>query len=229
MRTLVVEDEPKMADLIRRGLVEEGHAVDVAGCGEDAIWMSQATAYDVILLDVMLPGIDGIVTCARMRAAGVQSPVLMLTARTAVVDRVNSLDAGADDHLAKPFDIEELLARLRALGRRGPIDHAPILRAGGLALDPATHRAWRGEVAVELSAREFCILELLMRRAGRVVSRFDILEHGWDSGTEHRSNVIDVHVRRLREKIDHPFGTHTIQTIRGEGYRIAADPAGGAS
>jgi len=223
MRALVVEDEPKMAALLRRGLVEEGYAVDVAPDGRAAVVRANATSYDAIVLDLMLPGMDGFEVCRRLRENGVWSPVLMLTARDAVEDRIAGLDTGADDYLTKPFSFAELLARLRALARRGPVERAPVLEVGNLRLDPATHGVWRGEVHIDLSAKEFALLETLMRRAGQVVSRFDLLEHAWDYDYENRSNVVDVYIRYLREKIDRPFGVRSIETVRGAGYRLLAD------
>jgi two-component system OmpR family response regulator len=222
MRVLVVEDEPKMARLVRRGLQEEGLAVDVAAHGEDAIWMAGSSEYDVIVLDVALPGIDGFETCRRLRADQVWAPVLMLTARDAVEDRVAGLDSGADDYLTKPFSFAELLARLRALARRGRVEHPAVLEVDGLRLDPATRRVWRGDHEVALSAKEFALLETFMRRPGEVLSRLQLLEHAWDYDYENRSNVVDVYVRYLREKIDRPFGNHSIETVRGAGYRLRA-------
>jgi two-component system OmpR family response regulator len=223
MRVLVVEDAPKMADLIRRGLADEGHVADVAGRGEEAVGMARAREYDAILLDVMLPGIDGFEACRRMRSAGVRAPVLMLTARDAVDDRVAGLDAGADDYLTKPFSFAELLARLRALVRRGGAERPVVLQVGSLRLDPATRQVWRGETEVALSAKEFALLETFMRHPGAVLSRLDLLEHAWDYGYESRSNVVDVYVRYLREKIDRPFDLGSIETVRGAGYRLRAD------
>lgn len=223
MRVLIVEDEVKMAGLIRRGLREEGLSADVAIKGEDALWMTGATDYDAIVLDVMLPGIDGFETCRRLRADGVWSPVLMLTARDAVEDRVAGLDGGADDYLAKPFSFAELLARLRALARRGPVGQAPVLEVGDLRLDPAARRVWRGDREIELTAKEFALLETFMRRPGDVLSRFHLLEHAWDYDYENRSNVVDVYVRYLRDKVDRPFDVHSIETVRGAGYRLRSD------
>jgi len=220
MRILVVEDEQKLAGLLERGLVEEGHAADVARTGEDALWMARSVAYDAIVLDLMLPGVNGIEICRRLRADGVWSPVLMLTARDAVEDRVAGLDAGADDYLPKPFSFAELLARLRALVRRGPVERPAVLEAAGLRLDPASHRVWRGEVEIELSAKEFALLETFMRRPGQVLSRYQLLEHAWDIAYENKSNVVDVYVRYLREKVDRPFGVETLETVRGSGYRL---------
>jgi two-component system, OmpR family, response regulator len=220
MRILVVEDEVKMAALIRRGLREEGMSVDVAERGEDALWMAGSTDYDAIVLDVMLPGIDGFETCRRIRGDGVWSPVLMLTARDAVEDRVAGLDGGADDYLTKPFSFAELLARLRALARRGPVERPVLLEAGDLRLDPATRRVWRGETEISLTTKEFSLLEAFMRRPGEVLSRYQLLEHAWDYDYENRSNVVDVYVRYLRKKIDRPFDRDSIETVRGTGYRL---------
>ncbi len=223
MRVLVVEDERKLGELLRRGLGEEGYATDLADRGEEALWMAQAVPYDAIVLDVMLPGADGFEICRRMRGNGVWSPVLMLTARDAVDDRVSGLDAGADDYLAKPFAFEELLARLRALTRRAQVERPPVLEIGDLRLDPAAHRAWRGDQELDLSAKEFALLELFMRRPGLTLSRSQLLDGAWDMAFESRSNVIDVYVRYLREKIDRPFGRDSIETIRGVGYRFRAE------
>ena len=222
VRVLVVEDEVKLASLIRKGLREEGLLADVAIKGEDALWMAEATAYDVIVLDVMLPGIDGFETCSRLRRDGVQTPILMLTARDSVEDRIAGLDTGADDYLPKPFDFGELLARLRALARRGPAERGPMLRVGDLELDPATRTVRRGETEIPLSTKEFQLLEVFMRHPGEVLSRYQLLEGAWDTAYEHRSNVIDVYVRYLREKLDRPFGVRTIETVRGAGYRLTA-------
>jgi len=217
---LIVEDQSKLAGLLARGLREEGHAADVADRGEDALWMASAAAYDAIVLDIMLPGIDGIETCRELRRLEVWTPVLMLTARDAVGDRVTGLDAGADDYLTKPFSFDELLARLRALTRRAPAERPVAVEVGDLRLDPAAHRVWRGETELELSAKEFALLELLMRRPGNVLTREQLLEGAWDMSYERRSNVVDVYIRYLREKIDRPFGSDTIETVRGVGYRL---------
>ena len=222
MRILVVEDDPKLAGLLQRGLTERGEATDVAARGEDALWMARASAYDAIVLDVMLPGLGGFETCEELRREGVWAPVLMLTARDAVEDRVAGLDAGADDYLVKPFSFAELFARLRALVRRGQPERPTVLEVGDLRLDPATRQAWRGASEIELSTKEYALLELLMRRPGGVVSRLELLEHAWDMGYENRSNVITVYIRRLREKIDRPFGRDSIETIAGVGYRLRA-------
>ncbi len=223
MRVLIVEDEAKMAGLIRRGLEREGMAVDVVGDGEDALWKAEAVEYDAILLDLMLPGIDGLEVCRRLREAGVWSPILMLTARDAVRDRVAGLDRGADDYLTKPFSYAELLARLRALARRGRPERPTEVRVGELRLDPAARQVWRGEDEVELSAKEFAMLETFMRRPGEVLSRFQLLEHVWDYEYENRSNVVDSYIRFLRGKIDRPFGVESIETVRGAGYRLRKD------
>jgi two-component system OmpR family response regulator len=220
---LVVEDEAKLASLLGRGLREEGHAADVAESGEDALWMARAVSYDAIVLDVMLPGIDGVATCRELRNAGVWAPVLFLTARDAVGDRVDALDAGGDDYLVKPFSFAELLARLRALTRRVPVERPPLLEVGDLRLDPAAHRAWRGEAELDLSPKEFALLETFMRRPGTVLSRVQLLESAWDMAYESRSNIVDVYVRYLRTKIDRPFGRDAIETVRRAGYRLRED------
>ena len=220
MRVLIVEDEVKMARLISRGLVEEGHAADVAATGEDALWMAGAHPYDAIVLDVMLPRLSGFETCRQLRNAGVWAPVLMLTARDAVDDRVAGLDVGADDYLTKPFSFAELLARLRALARRGGGERPTEVRVGDLRLDPAKRRALRGDDEISLSPKEFALLETFMRRPGEVLSRLQLLEHAWDFAYENRSNVVDVYIRYLREKVDRPFGTSSIETVRGAGYRL---------
>jgi two-component system OmpR family response regulator len=223
VRALVVEDERKMAALLRRGLVEEGYAADVTRTGRDAIEMARESAYDVIVLDVMLSDLDGLGVCRALRDGGVWTPILMLTARDRVQDRVAGLDAGADDYLVKPFSFAELLARLRALTRRAQPERPTVLQAGSLRLDPATRQVWRGEAAIELSAKEFTLLETFMRRPGQVLSRRELLGHAWDTGYNGRSNVVDVYVGYLRAKIDHPFGYSSIETVRGAGYRLCPD------
>ncbi len=223
MRVLVVEDSVKLASLLRRGLQAEGVAADLAAKGEDALWMAGSTGYDAIVLDVMLPGIDGFETCRRLRDDGVWAPVLMLTARDAISARVAGLDGGADDYLTKPFSFVELLARLRALARRGPVERPAVLEVGSLRLDPASRRAWRGAAEVGLSTKEFALLEAFMRRSGDVLSRLQLLEAAWDYEYENRSNIVDVYVRYLREKIDKPFGMQSIETVRGAGYRLRRD------
>jgi len=217
----VVEDEERLANLLARGLREEGHAVDVSGRGEDALWMARAVSYDAIVLDVMLPGLDGLATCRTLRAEELWTPVLLLTARDSVASRVEGLDAGADDYLVKPFSFEELLARLRALTRRMPVERPAVLTAAGIRLDPAARKAWRGAVEIELSSKEFALLEAFVRRPGQVLSRVQLLEAAWDAAFESRSNVVDVYVRYLREKVDRPFGYASIETVRGQGYRLA--------
>ena len=225
MRILIVEDELRMASLIRRGLAKEGLAADVAGSGEDALWMAEAHDYDAVVLDVMLPGLDGFETCRRLRAKGIWAPILMLTARDAVDDRVAGLDMGADDYLVKPFAFAELLARLRALVRRGDAERPSVLQVGDLTLDPAARQVRRGDEEISLSAKEFSLLETFMRRPGEVLSRLHLLEHAWDFAYENRSNVVDVYIRHLRRKIDEPFGRRSLETVRGAGYRLRADGA----
>ena len=215
-----------MAAAIRRGLQFEGLVVDVASDGEQALRTVRATDYDAIVLDVMMPGLDGFETCRRLRLDGVWAPVLMLTARDSVEDRVRGLDGGADDYLTKPFSFAELLARMRALVRRGPVERPTVLTVGDLHLDPAARRVWRGDTDITLSAKEFALLETFMRRPGEVLDRLQLLEHAWDYDYENRSNVVDVYVRYLREKVDRPFGVESIETVRGAGYRLRAD--GGA-
>jgi len=222
VRVLIIEDEVKLAALIRKALREQGMLADVAVNGEDAVWMAAATPYEVIVLDVNLPGIDGFETCDRLRADGVRTPILMLTARDAVSDRITGLDTGADDYMVKPFDFGELFARVRALARRGPVERGTVLTVGDLSLDTATHTVMRGDVEIPLSTKEVQLLEVFMRRPGQILSRYDLLEGAWEMDYENRSNVIDVYVRYLREKIDRPFGAQTIETVRGAGYRLRA-------
>jgi two-component system, OmpR family, response regulator len=223
MRVLVVEDEVKMAALLRRGLTEEGLSVDVAEEGELALSMAGASEYDAVVLDVMLPGIDGFETCRRLRRDGVWAPVLMLTARGALDDRIAGLDGGADDYLVKPFAFAELLARLRALIRRGNTERPPAIEVGDLRLDPGTRQVWRGKTEIDLSSKEFTLLEIFMRHAGYVLSRTQLLEQAWEYDFEHRSNVVEVYIRYLRRKIDVPFDRVTIETVRGAGYRLRKD------
>jgi two-component system, OmpR family, response regulator len=223
MRVLVVEDEIKMAGLLRRGLVEEGLAVDLAGSGEDALVRAGATQYDAIVLDVMLPGMSGFETCRRLRERGTWAPVLMLTARDSIEDRIAGLDGGADDYLTKPFSLGELSARLRALFRRQPSERPAVIEVGDIRLDPASRTVTRNGTEVDLSAKEFSLLETFMRSPGRVLTRFHLLEHAWDYAYEQRSNVVDVYVRYLREKLDRPFGLESIETVRGSGYRLRED------
>jgi two-component system OmpR family response regulator len=223
MRVLVVEDELKLAGLLRQGLEDEGLGVDVATTGEQAVTSALATEYDAILLDVVLPGWDGFEVCRRLRQEEVWSPTLMLTARGDVESRVRGLDSGADDYLVKPFSFDELLARLRALVRRAVAPRPPVIEVDDLRLDPGARRVWRGQTEVELTAREFALLETLMRRPGQVLSRFELLEHVWSGSYENRSNVIDVYIAYLRDKIDRPFGRRSLETVRGAGYRLRAD------
>jgi two-component system OmpR family response regulator len=212
-----------MAGLVTRGLAREGLAADIAASGEDALWMARAHDYDAIVLDVMLPGMNGFETCRRLRGDGVWTPVIMLTARDSVEDRVAGLDTGADDYLVKPFAFAELLARLRALARRGELERPTVLEVGDLRLDPATRRVWRAETEIALSAKEFALLETFMRRPGEVLSRVHLIEHAWDFAYDNRSNIVDVFIGRLRRKIDEPFGRRSLKTVRGAGYCLRAD------
>lgn len=220
MRLLVVEDEEKLASLLKRGLSEEGYAVDVAPTGEHASWLVAENAYDAIVLDVMLPDTTGFALCGTLRQSGCWSPVLMLTARHSVSDRVLGLDSGADDYLTKPFSFDELLARLRALTRRSMGDRPSVVRCGDLTLDPSSRHVTRGAVAVPLTRKEFVLLEYFMRHPGEVLTRSQLIEHAWDFAFESDSNVVDVYVRYLRQKIDRPFGRDSIETVRGSGYRL---------
>jgi two-component system OmpR family response regulator len=226
MRVLVAEDDVRMAAALTRGLRGEGMAVDVASTGADALDQVTCTEYDVVVLDVMLPDGDGFETCRRMRADGRWVPVIMLTARAAVEDRVKGLDSGADDYLTKPFSLAELLARIRALVRRGPVERPTELAVGSLRLDPGSREVHRGDVRVDLSAREFALLETFMRRPGQVLSQSQLLEAAWDLGYEQKSNVVEVYVRYLRQKIDRPFGLTSLETVRGTGYRLRRDGGG---
>ncbi len=220
MRLLVVEDDVRMAAALLRGLRYEGVIADVATGGTQALGMARATEYDAVVLDVMLGDLDGFETCRRLREEGMWAPIMMLTARDAVEDRVRGLDQGADDYLTKPFSLAELLARLRALVRRGPVERPVVYQVGDLRLDPATRQVWRGDTEIRLSAREFALLETFVRRPGQVLSQMQLLEAAWDLGYEQRSNVVEVYVRYLREKIDRPFGVASIETVRGVGYRL---------
>jgi two-component system, OmpR family, response regulator len=224
MRVLLIEDEPKMAALLRRGLREESLLADIAGTGTDGLWEAREHDYDAIILDVMLPDIDGFEVCRQLRQAGVWTPVLMLTARGSVRDRVAGLDAGGDDYLVKPFAFDELLARLRALLRRGPMTCPPVLSVGDLRVDPGSRRVWRGEREIVLTAQEFSLLHAMARRPERVLSREELVHLAWDLAYEQRSNVVDVCVRGLRDRVDRPFGRHSVQTVRGVGYRLSVDP-----
>lgn len=220
MRFLIVEDDVQMALLLEQGLEEEGHAVDVAHDGPDGVWLATENPYAAIVLDVMLPGFDGYEVARRLRAAGQWAPILLLTARTAVRDRVAGLDSGADDYLVKPFSFDELSARLRALARRGQPERPVALEVGDLRLDPAQRRAWRGDAEIELSAKEFALLGLFMRHPGELLTRTRIIDELWDFAYEGVSNIVDQYVARLRRKIDRPFGRRDIETVRGDGYRL---------
>jgi two-component system OmpR family response regulator len=220
MRVLVVEDDTRMSRLLKRGLEEEGHAVDLAGDGPEGLWLATENPYAAIVLDVMLPGFDGFELCRKLRAAGVWVPVLMLTARDAVNDRVRGLDAGADDYMVKPFSLLELAARLRALVRRDDRARPVLLAEGDLRLDPASKRAWRGRTELQLSPKEFSLLELFLRHPGTVLTRSQILDAAWDFAYDGTSNVVDQYVTYLRKKIDVPFGRHDLETVRGMGYRL---------
>ncbi len=224
MRVLIVEDERRMADVIHRALVKDGMAADVAADGGEALELATIVEYDAIVLDVMLPEVTGFDVCRALRRREVWAPVLMLTALEAVHDRVAGLDSGADDYLTKPFALAELMARLRALARRGRPERPAVLEVGDLRLDPARREVRRGEHEIDLSAKEFALLETMMRRPGEVFSRLELIESAWDIAYENRSNVIDVYVRRLRNKLEDPSAATTIQTVRGVGYRIKAVP-----
>ena len=223
MRVLVVEDERRLAAGLRRGLEAEGFSVDVARDGTDGLWMAHEQPFDAIVLDIMLPGIDGYRICATLRDEGNWTPILMLTAKDGEWDEVEALDTGADDYLTKPFSHAVLVARLRALLRRGARERPAVLVAGDLRLDPAAHAVWRGDTAVELTPRELALLEYLMRRRGEVLGKREILDHVWDYDFEGDPNIVEVYIRRLRDKVDRPFGRGAIQTLRGHGYRLAAD------
>ncbi|WP_043513303.1 MULTISPECIES: response regulator transcription factor [unclassified Actinoplanes] len=223
MRVLVVEDEPRLASLLARGLREAGHDADVRHTGGDGLLAATGGDYDAVVLDLMLPGLDGLAVCRKLRERGIRVPVLMLTARGEVPDRIAGLDAGADDYLSKPFSFDELLARLRALHRRAADPAIAELAAGDLRLDAAARTVYRSSTAIELSAREFDILALLMSRAGQCVTRYQILDEVWDGETDLRSNVIDVYIASLRGKVDKPFARQAISTVRGAGYRLERD------
>jgi DNA-binding response OmpR family regulator len=223
MRLLVVDDEPRLAEGLRRGLEAEGFAVDVAHTGTDGLWLAREQQYAAILLDIMLPGMNGYVVCRTLRDEENWTPVLMLTAKDGEWDQVEGLDTGADDYLTKPFSFAVLLARLRALIRRGAGARPATLTVGDLTLDPASREVRRGETPVELTTREFAVLEFLMRRAGEVVSKGEILDGVWDFAFDGDSNIVEVYVGHLRAKIDRPFGRDSIRTIRGAGYRIGSD------
>jgi len=220
MRLLLVEDEVDLADTLADGLRREGYLVDVARDGASALVKAGQSDVELIVLDRDLPGLSGDAVCRTLRAEHYPARILMLTAAAGLDDRIEGLDLGADDYLPKPFAYLELLARLRALARRGPVERAPVLAVGDLRLDPAGHRVWRGDVAIELSGKEFAMLEIFMRNPGQVLSRFTLLEHAWEGEYENRSNVVDVYVRMLRDKIDRPFGRASLETVRGVGYRL---------
>jgi len=223
MRVLLVEDDVRMAAAMRRALLGAGVVSDVAGTSDDALWMVRAASYDAMVLDVMLPDTDGFETCRLLRADGVWVPVIMVTARDAIEDRVRGLDAGADDYLTKPFSLAELLARLRALVRRDPVERPAVIEVGSLRLDPAARQVWRGDAEIVLSAREYALLETFMRRPGQVLSQQQLLDAAWDFAYEVRSNVVEVYVRYLREKVDRPYGVRSLETVRGVGYRLRLD------
>ena len=223
MRVLIVEDDPKLGPVLVRGLATDAIAADLVTTGREALVRAGATDYTVIVLDVMLPDLDGFQVCRALRDDNTFAPVLMLTARDAIDDRVQGLDSGADDYLVKPFSFVELLARVRAMSRRGPIQRTVMLEVGDLRLDSARHQVWRGDTPIDLSRKEYAILEALMRHAGDVLSRFDLLEQVWGYDYENRSNIVEVYIRYLREKIDRPFGRNTLQTVRGVGYRVCGD------
>jgi DNA-binding response OmpR family regulator len=225
VRILVVEDDKHVARAVKRGLEDEGFAVDVALTGEDGRWLATENPYDAMVLDIMLPGIDGHTLCTTLRAAGNWTPILMLTAKDATDDEARALDGGADDFLSKPFSYVVLVARLRALLRRGTQARPAVLETGDLRLDPAGHQVWRGETAIDLTPRQFSLLEFLMRRAGEVLPKSTILEHVWDFAFDGDPNIVEVYVRQLRQRIDLPFGRASLQTVRLAGYRL--DPDGG--
>ena len=224
MKVLLVDDEPRLVDAVRRGLSAEGFVVDVARDGEQGLWMAREGTYDVVVLDIMLPRLNGYRVCEQLRSAGIWTPVLMLTAKDGESDQVEGLDTGADDYLTKPFSYQVLLARLRALVRRGQEPRPAVLQTGPLRLDPASRRVWCGPVQVGLTARDVALLEFLMRRPGQVVSKSDILAHVWDFDYEGDPNIVEVYISRLRAKLDRPFGRESIQTVRGAGYRLNEDP-----
>ncbi|HKA70004.1 MAG TPA: response regulator transcription factor [Actinomycetes bacterium] len=223
MRVLVVEDETRLAAGLRRGLAAEGFAVDVARDGVDGLWLARENPYDVIVLDIMLPGLNGYKICQTLRTEGVWTPILMLTAKDGEWDQVEALDTGADDYLIKPFSFAVLVARLRSLLRRGAPERPAVLAAGDLRLDPATKQVWRGSDQLDLTAREFALLEFLLRRGGEVVSKREILAHVWSDDFEGDPNIVEVYIRHLRNKLDRPYGRSAIETVRGLGYRLAAD------
>ncbi|MCU1404740.1 MAG: two-component system response regulator [Glaciihabitans sp.] len=223
MRVLVVEDETRLAEGLRRGLEAEGFAVDVAANGTDGLWMAREQQYSIILLDIMLPGISGYRVCETLRADGNWTPILMLTAKDGEWDQIEALDTGADDYLTKPFSFSVLLARIRALLRRGAGERPTVLEAGDIRVDPAARRVWRGDTVIEVTAREFAVLEYLIRRRGDVVSKRDVLNNVWDDDFEGDPNIVEVYIGHLRNKLDRPFGRAAIETLRGAGYRLASN------
>jgi DNA-binding response OmpR family regulator len=223
VRVLVVEDEEHLAEGLRVGLEAEGFATDVATNGTDGLWMARENAYDAIVLDILLPSVNGYRVCATLRDEGDWTPILMLTAKDGEFDEAEALDTGADDFVTKPFSYVALVARLRALIRRGATERPAVLAAGDLRFDPGERRAWRGDQEVSLTAREMALLEFLLRRRGEVVSKIDILDHVWDGRFDGDPNIVEVYVRHLRNKLDRPFGRRSIATIRGAGYRLEAD------
>ena len=223
MRLLVAEDSPKMASLLRRGLTEEGYAVDVVSNGVDAVWLASEETFDAIVLDVVLPDIDGFEVCRRLRRTGRWAPLIMLTARDDVSDRVRGLDSGADDYLTKPFAFEELFARLRSLVRRGPQERSPVLEVGDLLLDPAEHSVHRGGAPINLTPKEYALLHYFMRHPGEALTRARLLEHVWDFAFDGDPNIVDVYIGYLRDKVDRPFGVASLETVRGVGYRLRGE------
>ena len=223
MRVLVVEDETRLAEGLRRGFEAEGFAVDLAANGTDGLWLARENEYAVIVLDIMLPGMSGYRICETLRAERNWTPILMLTAKDGEWDQVEALDTGADDYLTKPFSYAVLLARVRALIRRGAGDRPTVLEAGDVRVDPASKTVWRGETVIDVTAREFSVLEYLMRRKGEVVSKREVLDNVWDSDFEGDSNIVEVYVRHLRNKLDRPFDREAIETLRGSGYRLAGN------
>jgi DNA-binding response OmpR family regulator len=223
MRVLVVDDEVRLADGVRRGLEAEGWAVDVAHDGIDGLWHAREFTYDAIVLDLMMPGLSGWAVCAQLRSDGDWTPVLMLTAKDGEWDQVEALDAGADDYVTKPFSHPVLVARLRALVRRGARERPAVLTVGDLVIDPAARTVSRGGVPVDLTSREFAVLEFLARRAGEVCSKRAVLENVWDVDFDGDPNIVEVYVGHLRRKVDRPFGRTSLETVRGAGYRLAAD------
>jgi two-component system, OmpR family, response regulator len=223
VRVLVVEDEEGLAQGLRRGLEAEGFATDVAGSGTDGLWMAREHSYDAIVLDIMLPGLNGYLVCRTLRDEGIWTPILMLTAKDGEFDEAEALDTGADDYVTKPFSYVALVARIRALIRRGATERPTILRAGDLRFDPGTRQAFRGDAELTLTSREAALLEFLLRNAGGVVSKTVIVDHVWQGDFDGSLNIVEVYIRHLRNKVDRPFGRAAIQTVRGAGYRLATN------